>query len=199
MDKVARAQVARGGDSQWVPKLRKREGIFAIGVWDFDNSLNSGFDAAKYQHEDEEAADVRGSCLLSHASGRARFFWFALAQGDNWYRHLCVEETAGEDLGREIRGHWEVLEHFAGSIDRLARMQPALRMGLMPLDRMEIPTIVLCQPLAREGEELQVVLQGSEVGFFRTTAEKSEEVVGTQERLDAAFYEVMARLARGAR
>ena len=59
--------------------------------------------------------------------------------------------------------------------------------------------MVLCQPLAREGEELQVILQGGEVGFFRMTSENSEEIVGPSDRLDAAFYEVMARLARGPR
>jgi len=187
------------GDSLWVPKLRKREGIFAIGVWDFDKTLNSGCDAAKYQLEEDDGADVRGVCSSSHSSGRAHFFWFALAQGDGWYRHLSVEEMPGEDLGREIRGHWEVIEHFAGSIDRLVHMQPALQMGLIPLEMMEVPTMVLCQPLAREGEELQVVLQGREVGFFRMTPENPEEIVGPSERLDAAFYEVMARLARGAR
>lgn len=186
------------GDSLWVSKLRKREGIFAIGVWDFDHFLNFSAGHPNYQQEDDPA-DVRGESYSSHSSGRARFFWFALAEGEKWYRHLSLEETPGKDLGHEIRGHWEVIEEFAGSIDRLVRMQPALQMGLIPLEMMEVPTMVLCQPLAREGEELQVILQGGEVGFFRMTSENSEEIVGPSDRLDAAFYEVMARLARGPR
>lgn len=185
------------GDSLWVSKLRKREGLFAIGVWDFHELMNSPREPANAGGG--ATADIRGGCSTSQTRGRASFYWFALAEGEGWYRHLPVEETPGDDFGREVRAHWEVIEHFAGSIDRLIRMQPALQPGLIPVEVMETPTMVLCQPLAREGEELQVVLQGREVGFFRMSAGITEEIVGPSERLDAAFFEVMARLARGLR
>lgn len=187
------------GDRLWVPNLRGGEGIFAIGIWSCGNPVNPGDGPMNTCGEDDDAAEILGAGSRSHSMGGAVFNWFSLASGESWYRGLSVEETPGVDLGLEIRGHWDLIEFFAGSIERLVQMQPGIQMGLIPLGSMATPTMVLCQPLARAGEELQVVLQGRGAGFFHMGMENPEEIAGPPENLVTAFYEVMARLSRGSR
>jgi hypothetical protein len=105
----------------------------------------------------------------------------------------------GVDLAANILGHWPVIEQYAGSIDRLIRMQGHLEMNLLPMGVEDEPTLLLRQTLARPGEELQVVLQGREMVFFHMVRGEPEEIEAPGERLDTAFYEVLSRLTRGGR
>jgi proteasome lid subunit RPN8/RPN11 len=189
------------GDSQWVPYLVQKEGIFAIGVWGMEkNNLNSLPDKANMEQDDD--AEVRGDANrlnTIHEDGRAQFHWYALAAGDQWYRHQALQTVEGDDLAATILGHWPVIEQYAGSIDRLIRMQGHLELNLLPFGNGDAPALLMRQPLPRPGEELQVVLQGREVVFFRMVQGEPEEIEAPAERLDSAFYEVMSRLTRGSR
>lgn len=189
------------GDSQWVPNLVQKEGLFAIGVWGMEkNHLNDDLFATNNVKEDD--AEVRGDANranTTHEEGAARFYWYALAAGDQWYRHLALKTVDGDDLAAKMLGHWPVIEQYAGSIDRLIRMQGHLEMSLLPLGDGDEPALLLRQPLSRPGEELQVVLQGREVVFFRMFRGEPEEIEAPAERLDSAFYEVLSRHTRGGR
>lgn len=184
------------GDIHWVRKLPGKQGVFAIGIWQFDEPVNF-----LGEESNQGSGDVRqvAAPVTGFQDGRSRFNWFSLSEGDGWYKACPMEPVPGDDYGQSVREHWEVLEHFAGSIDRLLQMQPGMRMGLLPVSDGLAPAMVLCQPLARDGEELQVVLQGREARFFRMSAEEIDELQAPRERLDTAFYEVMAELTRGGR
>lgn len=187
------------GDIVWVRKLPGRQGVFAIGVWEFDEPVNFLDDDANQGSGDVREPVPPIAPVSCFRDGRSRFNWFSLSEGDGWYKACPMEPVAGDDFGQSVRQHWEVLEHFAGSIDRLLQMQPGMRMGLLPVSDGVAPAMVLCQPLARDGEELQVVLQGRDARFFRMSAEEIDELQAPRERLDTAFFEVMAELTRGGR
>ena len=191
------------GDSEWVPNLVQKEGLFAIGVWSMEQFKlkDKDFTANTIKDEDDDA-EVRGDgnrANTTHEEGSAQFHWYALAAGDTWYRHLALETVEGVDLAANILGHWPVIEQYAGSIDRLIRMQGHLEMNLLPMGVCDEPTLLLRQTLARPGEELQVVLQGREMVFFHMVRGEPEEIGAPGERLDTAFYEVLSRLTRGGR
>jgi proteasome lid subunit RPN8/RPN11 len=167
------------GDSEWVGKLRGREGIFAIGTADGPGQAGDGV-----------AQAVRPNTL---ALNRLVFSWYALASGDNRYRALDVHLTIGPDLAFPLHSVWPIIEEHADPLDRLCRQQRHVSFSVVP--GRNGPGLVASIKLAEVGHALRVVLDAGQTAFYMQRGAEFLAVPRPSGSLDQACYLILAELA----
>lgn len=167
------------GDSEWVGRLRGREGVFAIGTADAQTPAGAPFAFQPRPHV---------QCL-----GELRFSWYALGQGDRDYRPLPVGLTIGPDLARSLHAIWPTLEAHAERIERLYRQQVGLRFEVTS-DEWG-PGLILTLPLAQDGESVRVVVRPKGARYYLVRDGELLEADIGDENLDRGVYLLLAELA----
>jgi len=167
------------GDSQWVGRLRGKEGIFGIGT------IESASDGAL----------SIGSQPKPHVQcwSGLRFSWYALGDGDDRYRPIPVHMTLGPDLARPLHLVWPVIEKHAERLDRLCRQQAGVRFELAP--RQNGPALVMRIPLASAGSEVKIILMEKEEQYQVVQEGRSFAMNPEDGRVDRAVYLLLAELA----
>jgi len=166
------------GDSQWVPQLRGKEGVFGIGTADAAHGNGAVFAYQPRPHV---------QCL-----GDLRFSWYSLRDGDKAYRPLPVELTIGPDMARPLHTVWPTLERHADRLERLYQQQANLRFEVLAGDN---PGLLLTVPLAANGEAIRVVLRPKSVQYFLQRGGEVLEVDLTDDYVDRGVYLLLAELA----
>jgi proteasome lid subunit RPN8/RPN11 len=167
------------GDSDWVTKLRGREGVFGIGTAD-----GPGTPGAMFGHQPRPSVQCWGDL---------RFSWYALAEGAAEYRPLTVEVTYGPDLARPLHLLWSALEVHAGRLDRLYRQLIGVRFEVINDDWG--PGLVLVVPLPEKGGAVRLLVRTKEVRYYVERAGDLLEVDPGEESVDRAVFLLLAELA----
>jgi hypothetical protein len=167
------------GDSQWVGRLRGKEGIFGIGT--ADGYSGNG---TKVAYQPKSHMQCMGPLCLS---------WYGLLEGERNYRPLPVGLTLGPDLAQKLRPVWSALELRAEELDRLCRQQAGIRFEV--LSDLKIPALVVSIPLAEPGNCLRLLLSEEQVRYHLIQAEDLIEVDPKVTRLDRGVYLILAELA----
>jgi proteasome lid subunit RPN8/RPN11 len=167
------------GDSQWVERLRGREGIFAIGTADAPADAGPMFAYQPKPHV---------QCL-----GALRFSWYSLRRGDSQYRPAPMEVTIGPDLARPLHPLWAALEAHADRIERLFRQQVGLRFEVVQDEHG--PGLVLVVPLADSGDAIRVLIRSKEVRYYVVRGGILLEVDHRDDCVDRGTYLLLAELA----
>jgi proteasome lid subunit RPN8/RPN11 len=166
------------GDSQWVARLRGKEGIFGIGT--ADGRL---FPGPAVAHQPKPHMQTLGDEVLS---------WYALAEDDRRYRPLEVQLTLGPDLALPLHGMWTTMEWFAAPLERLYRQQAGLTFQLVP--GQYGAALGVRVKLAEPEQSLRVVLEGKEATYYLERGEELLAVEAPASELDRAVYLVLAEL-----
>lgn len=167
------------GDSQWVGRLRGKEGIFGIGTADGYNG-----NGTKVAHQPKSHMQCMGPLCLS---------WYALLEGERNYRPLPVGLTLGPDLAQKLRPVWSAIELRAEELDRLCRQQVGLHFEVLTHPKM--PALAVTIPLAEPGNCLRLLLSEEQVRYHLIQAEDLIEVDPKVTRLDRGVYLILAELA----
>jgi hypothetical protein len=131
------------GDREWVPNLRGRDGVFAIGT--VDEPQNSPVSVHLTDHV--------------HVRGGLRWDWYALAAGDEQYRPLPTEWTLGPDLGAELRSAWPSVEYHAERIENLCRTLQGVVVQAAG------DAVVVTVPRPEHGAEIKIILAAKRAAF----------------------------------
>jgi hypothetical protein len=166
------------GDSQWVGRLRGREGVFGIGTADADE-----VEDRLYSRQIKPHVQCMGPLCLS---------WYCLRQGAPQYRPLPVELTLGPDLARPLHSLWPTIEAHADRLDRLCRQQTGLKFELVPGEKGTALAVNL--PLAEPENAVRVVLEGDEVRYYLARDGDILAVDSLEPRVDRGVYLVLAEL-----
>jgi hypothetical protein len=170
------------GDSQWVGRLRGREGVFGIGT--ADGSEDNGTPVAHYPKKHMQ-------CL-----GKLCLSWYSLRAGDRGYHPLEIGLTLGPDLARPLRPLWSVIEDYADQVDRLCQQQAGINLEVV--DEPE-PTLVLRIKLSAShpevGSSLKLLLNEDGVSYYLVRDGNLIEVDPKEPRLDRGVYLILAELA----
>jgi hypothetical protein len=167
------------GDSQWVGRLRGREGIFGIGTADADDEGQEIF--------------ARNAQPHLQSLGSLRFSWYALRENDPGYRPLPCELTLGPDLARPLHLVWPTIENHAERLDRLCRQQVGVRFEVA--DSRGGPVLAVTIPLAEPCQAVRVLIEGKEVRYYLVRNGELLAVDIHDEFVDRGFYLVLAELA----
>jgi hypothetical protein len=169
------------GDSQWVGRLRGREGIFGIGTADAlvpeDNSV-----ARSYQPRPHV------QCWEG-----LRFSWYALRQGEPRYRPLAVELVHGPDLARPLHTIWRTVEQHAEQLERLVRQQNGVQ--LQPIQDKAGVGLAVSVPLAEPGDSLRVLIRPDSIQYYLLRQGDVIEIKHDDDQVDRGVYVLLAELA----
>jgi len=168
-----------GGDRKWVPQLRGREGVFAIGTAD-----GAETDAEPFAQQPRPNVQ----CWEGF-----RFSWYALGERDASYRPLPLELTFGPDLARPLHEIWPALETHAPALDRLYRQLAGGRFEVLVDDWG--PALVLQFPLPERGDLLRLLVRNKEVRYHVRRSGEVLEVDPGEGPIDRAVFLLLAELA----
>ncbi len=166
------------GDSEWVGRLRGREGVFGIGTAD---GKDNGDEFLRYL---KPHVQCLGSLCLS---------WYSLREGDPNYAPLPCDLTLGPDLARPLHAVWQTVETHAERLDRLYCQQAGVTFEVVS-GRQE-PALAVIVPLAEPGHAVRVLLEGKEVRYYVVRNGAVAEVDSQEPQLDRGVYLVLAELA----
>jgi len=167
------------GDSEWVGKLRGKEGVFGIGTAD-----GAAPEASLFAYQPRPHVQ----CL-----GEMRFSWYTLRHGEGDYREVPVEMTIGPDLARPLHPLWPVLEEHAERIERLYKQQAGLKFEVTS-DEWG-PGLVLTLPLADNGDAIRVLVRKKEVRYYVVRGGELLAVDHSDDCIDRGVYLLLAELA----
>jgi hypothetical protein len=167
------------GDSEWVARLRGKEGVFGIGTAD-------GVGPASFLFAYQPRPHVQ--CL-----GELRFSWYTLRHGEGDYRPVPVEMTIGPDLARPLHSLWLVLEAHAERIERLYKQQAVMRFEVTS-DEWG-PGLVLTLPLAESGDAVRVLVRQKEVRYYVVRGGEVFAVDHSDDCIDRGVYLLLAELS----
>lgn len=162
------------GDIRWVGQLRGAEGVFAIGTADGEGS--------------EEIEQPRASVQRLRD---LTFCWYSLRHGAKRYHPIPVQLVDGPDLAAALRGSWPVIEGNADRLERLARQQSKLELGVMPPAGLQAAIRLV------DDSMLRVVMTKDGVRYYRI---QNGEVLAFElhePRVDRGIYQLLAELANG--
>jgi len=165
------------GDSEWVGRLRGKEGVFGIGTAD-------GTPGTMFAQQPKPNMQ----CL-----GELRFCWYSLRQGEAAYRPLPIEMTIGPDLARSLHPLWPALEAHADRIERLCRQQVGVRFAVV--EAAWGLGLSLVVPLAERDHAIRVLVRSKEVRYYVILAGDVFEIENPDPSLDRAVYLLLAELA----
>jgi proteasome lid subunit RPN8/RPN11 len=168
------------GDSEWVGKLRGKEGVFGIGTADGTESPPGALFAQQPRPNMQ--------CL-----GELRFSWYSLREGEGRYRPVPVEVTIGPDLARSLHPLWPALEAHAERIERLCRQQTGVRFEMVE-DEWGLG-LALVLPLAERDHAIRVLVRSKEVRYYVILAGDVFEIENPDPAMDRAVYLLLAELA----
>jgi proteasome lid subunit RPN8/RPN11 len=162
------------GDIRWVGQLRGAEGVFAIGTADGEGS--------------EEIEQPRASV---QRRGELTFCWYSLRHGAKRYHPIPVQLVDGPDLAAPLRGSWPVIEGNADRLERLARQQSKLELGVVP------PAgLVAAIPLV-DDSALRVIMTKEGVRYYRIQNGEMLAFELHEPKVDRGVYQLLAELATG--
>jgi hypothetical protein len=167
------------GDSQWVGRLRGKEGVFGIGTADDDPD-----DAPLYARQIKSNVQCFGPFCFS---------WYALRHHDTAYRPLTFNLTLGPDLARPLHSVWSTIEAHADRLDRLVCQQSRTRFEVV--EGASGQALALTVPLAEPDRAVRVVLQGKEARYFLL---RDGDILAAESRdtyVDRGVYLLLAELA----
>lgn len=159
------------GDSRWVAQLRGGEGVFAIGTAD-----------ARAKEDAAPHIQVRAGLCFS---------WYALGAGDDRYRLLPVQTTAGPDLAMALRPAWNTLESFAAPLDKLCRL-----FARVEFEVVEEGLLCVRIALAERHQQLRVLLNEGEARYYWDNHGAVTAIDPHEAILDRAVYLILAELAQ---
>jgi proteasome lid subunit RPN8/RPN11 len=167
------------GDSDWVSRLRGRDGVFGIGT--ADGMPANGTPIAR---QPKSHVQCLGELCLS---------WYTLAEGDRQYRPLPVHLTLGPDLARPLHAVWSTIETHAQPLDRLCRQQAGVIIDLA--QGTHGPALQVQIALAEPGSRLRLLLDKKEANYFLLQNGNVMEVNPDAQSVDRGVYLVLAELA----
>lgn len=163
------------GDRDWVPRLRGKQGVFAIGTFDEETG------EAVAEHPQPHVQRWRG----------LRFDWYTLADGEEIYRPAAVELTIGPDLASSLRPVWPAIEAHAGRLERLARQQAGARFEVAD------KTLIAIVPLAEPGRAIRLLLEEKRVRFlYESDGEVFQADLPAGTEPDRGAYLLLAELTK---
>ncbi len=166
------------GDSQWVGRLRGREGVFGIGTAD---GKDSGDEFLRYL---KPHVQCLGPLCLS---------WYSLHEGDPNYRPLPCDLTLGPDLARPLHAVWQTVELHAERLDRLYCQQAGIKFEVVA--GQPEPALAVIVPLAEPGQAVRVLLRGKDVRYYLARNGEVVEVNSQELQVDRGVYLLLAELA----
>jgi len=166
------------GDSQWVGRLRGREGLFGIGTADGQVRNDELLSEKPQPH-----VQAHGELLLS---------WYALGENDQQYRPLDVQLTPGPDLALPLHGIWEIIEEFCEPLERLCRQQVGVTFDIVPGQIGS--ALAVSMKLAEQNSSLRIVLEGTEAAIYWQRGQELLAVDSAEGPLDRRVYLVLAEL-----
>jgi hypothetical protein len=171
------------GDSQWVGRLRGREGIFGIGTAD-GKPCHNGTAVA---HQPKKHMQCLGELCLS---------WYSLRQGDRNYKPVEVGLTLGPDLAQKLRPLWDTVEYHAEQLERLYQQQADVKFDVAhDPEPVLVAKIKLASTQPGGRDTLKLLLNDEGVRYYLIRDGDLIEVDPKEPRVDRGVYLILAELA----